>query len=71
MVKIGNPKEPEFKLSDDFINPKNDNLELKVKVYNVNKGQNQQIMDKSNTLSGYSTFIARIRENKKNGLEPS
>jgi len=63
------PAESDLKLSDAFINPEIDNLELKVKVYNVNKGQNQEIMGKSATLSGYSIFIARVRENIENGLE--
>ncbi|MCL2099723.1 MAG: hypothetical protein FWH24_04725 [Oscillospiraceae bacterium] len=65
------PAEKELKLSDAFINPEIDNLELKVKVYNINKGQNQEIMEKSATLSDYSTFIARVRENEDNGFERS
>ena len=38
-------------------------MELLVKVYNINPGHNPQILEKSNTLSGYSIFINKIREN--------
>jgi len=64
------PEESELYLSDAFIN-KVDNLELKVKVYNVNAGRNPEIMRRSDTLNGYSVFVARTRENISNGLEPA
>jgi hypothetical protein len=44
---------------------------LKVKVYNVNAGRNPEIMRRSDTLNGYSVFVARTRENISNGLEPA
>jgi hypothetical protein len=37
-------------------------LELVVKVYNINQGHNEAIVKKSETLAGYSVFIAKIRE---------
>ncbi|MDR1955476.1 MAG: Rpn family recombination-promoting nuclease/putative transposase, partial [Treponema sp.] len=37
-------------------------LELLVKVYNINQGHNEAIVKKSETLAGYSAFIAKIRE---------
>jgi predicted transposase/invertase (TIGR01784 family) len=37
-------------------------LELIVKVYNINKGHNEEIVNKCTTLNGYSTFIAKVRE---------
>ena len=40
-------------------------LELVVQVYNINKGHNQEILQKCSTLYGYAFFIALIRENKK------
>ena len=37
-------------------------LELVVKVYNINHGQNQKILEKSKNLSGYSFLIGKINE---------
>ncbi|MDR1949467.1 MAG: Rpn family recombination-promoting nuclease/putative transposase, partial [Spirochaetaceae bacterium] len=46
-------------------------LELVVRVYNINKGHNEDIVRRSEKLRGYSTFIARIRENlAKRSAEP-
>jgi hypothetical protein len=39
-------------------------LELKVKVYNINKGHNKAIVEKCKELEGYSIFIAKVREFK-------
>jgi hypothetical protein len=39
-------------------------LELTVKVYNINQGCNEEIVRYSENLRGYSSFIARVRENK-------
>lgn len=38
------------------------NLELVVKVLNINVGRNESIVKKSKTLMGYSVFIGKIRE---------
>jgi hypothetical protein len=40
-------------------------LDLIVKVYNINKGHNEDIAKKCETLRGYSTFIDKARENNK------
>ena len=40
-------------------------LDLEVQVYNINKGRNPEIAAKSETLNGYETFIAEIREYEK------
>ena len=40
-------------------------LELVVQVYNINKGHNQEILQKCSTLDGYASFVALIRENEK------
>jgi predicted transposase/invertase (TIGR01784 family) len=40
-------------------------LELVVKVYNINKGHNAEMVEQSLLLSGYVEFVAEIRENKK------
>ncbi|MDR2964644.1 MAG: Rpn family recombination-promoting nuclease/putative transposase [Treponema sp.] len=43
-------------------------LELTAKVYNINKGHNPQMLEKSKTLEGYSIFIGKIKELKANNL---
>ncbi len=62
------PDKQVLKLSDMFekhgkANPVN--LELLVKVYNINKGHNREFAKKSVTLNGYETFIASIRDYEK------
>ena len=61
-----------LKLSEAFMDasglrsaPRAPALELEVQVYNINKGRNANILAKSAALNGYSTFIDRIRENRK------
>ncbi|MDR0390007.1 MAG: Rpn family recombination-promoting nuclease/putative transposase [Spirochaetaceae bacterium] len=39
-------------------------LELFVKVYNINKGHNDDMVKKCAALNGYSVFIDKIRENR-------
>jgi len=51
----------EFKLLDNFKLP----LELIVHVYNINHGQNPEMLAKSKTLNGYSMFIKKVNEYKK------
>ncbi|GBU20160.1 hypothetical protein R80B4_00035 [Fibrobacteres bacterium R8-0-B4] len=41
------------------------NLELIVRVYNINKGRNPEIARRSATLDGYEIFTAKIREYRK------
>ena len=43
-------------------------LELVVQVYNINHGYNKEILQKSETLNGYSLLIDKIREHQKTGL---
>ena len=65
------PEQKDLKLSDAFMAIENFKIaninelpmELIVKVYNINPGYNPQILEKSSTLSGYSIFIGKIREN--------
>lgn len=62
----------ELSLSDAFksieglkaANKANFPLELTVQVYNINKGHNPQLLEKSETLGGYSIFTDKIREYK-------
>jgi len=44
-------------------------LELEVKVYNINKGHNPELAKKSVTLNGYEEFIAAVRDYEKQGLK--
>ncbi|MDR1830252.1 MAG: Rpn family recombination-promoting nuclease/putative transposase, partial [Candidatus Fibromonas sp.] len=56
----------EMKLSDSFELAQDfPNLDLVVKVYNINKGRNAEMAAKSSSLSGYEEFIAAVRENHK------
>jgi len=59
------PDYKELRLSDAFIRSKikiNLPLELVVQVYNINKGRNQKILNRSRTLNNYSLFIGKMRE---------
>jgi hypothetical protein len=63
------PNKSVLKLSDSFADisslglaPKPPELELYVKVYNINKGHNEAIIQKSEQLTGYSTLVASVRE---------
>jgi len=60
------PDFKEMKLSDSF-ELKNDTcfLELVVKAYNINKGRNVEMANRSPMLNGYETFIAEINDNLK------
>jgi hypothetical protein len=42
-----------------------------VKAYNINKGRNVEIANRSPTLSGYEEFVAEINENLKTMSLPS
>jgi len=64
------PDFKEIRLSDSFeFMSETCFLELVVNVYNVNKGRNIEMANKSPILNDYETFIAEIKENmKKVGL---
>jgi predicted transposase/invertase (TIGR01784 family) len=56
----------EMRLSDSFeLAQEFPNLDLVVKVYNINKGRNAEMAAKSSSLSGYEEFVATVRENLK------
>jgi hypothetical protein len=68
------PKEKFLKLSDAFrengvnnVDEKINSLDLTVRVININKGCNPEIERKSETLAGYATFVAKVRECQKAG----
>ena len=43
-------------------------LELTVKVININEGKNESIAKKCQTLAQYSAFVAKVREYEKEGF---
>ncbi|MDR3160626.1 MAG: hypothetical protein LBU28_03325, partial [Spirochaetaceae bacterium] len=68
------PDETTLKLSEAFHNPAeigrvpgDISLELRVKVYNINRGHNEGIIRRCAALAGYSAFIARVREYEGQG----
>ena len=64
------PDEQVMKLSDSFEDPATlgipgreaPELELVVKIYNINQGHNEQMARRCAKLNGYSAFIAKVRE---------
>jgi hypothetical protein len=64
------PKEKTLKLSAAFEQAgikKAPELELTVRVLNINKGHNPKLEQKSKSLAGYSEFVAKSREFQKQG----
>jgi len=60
------PDFTELRLSDSYKSKSGSkNLELVAKVYNINKGRNDDIVNKSPTLSGYSELVAEVNNNCK------
>lgn len=67
----GNKEEPlqrTLKLSDAF-GGDDSSLELKVQSYNINKEFNSPLLDKSMYLNDYSTFVGKVKESVKSGLD--
>ena len=65
------PEQYELRLSDAFERRVDDpQIELICKVYNINAGNNPDIMEKCPTLREYTYFVELVRENfKQNGYE--
>ena len=67
------PEEQTLKLSDAFkdksICEQHGTLELTVKVLNINKKINPDVLNRSQQLTGYVTFVAWVDENKEKGLD--
>jgi hypothetical protein len=60
------PEKWEMRLSDAFngLEPgEKTALDLTVAVYNINKGQNAALLQRSEHLAGYAEFVAKVREN--------
>ncbi len=57
------PERMTYKLSDLYMNKsENPDLELIVKVYNINRGMNTDLMKSCKKLEEYSLFVAKVRE---------
>ncbi len=66
----GNQNQPEkqtLKLSDSFIIKSNINLELYVKVININYGKSK-VLNRSKNLNDYSYFIYKVKQYRENNL---
>jgi hypothetical protein len=62
------PDKTTLKLSDAFEQVEGNtavNLELKVEVYNIGKGRNEEMVRKSKPLSGYVDFVHIAEESRK------
>ena len=57
----------ELKLSDNFAGEGEINLQLTVKVYNINESRNPEIMEKCEVLAQYSQFVSTVREAVRKG----
>ena len=64
------PEKAVYRLSDSFAVATEGEpaLELVVNVFNVNEGFNKDIISRSETLSGYVTFVSKVREYEKSGM---
>jgi len=66
------PADKTLRLSDAYkATGKNDkrfgSLELTVRILNINPGYNDDLLQKSNTLNGYTSFIERVRNSQLGG----
>jgi hypothetical protein len=60
------PEKWELRLSDAYMGLEADEktaLDLTAAVYNINKGQNAALLQRSESLAGYAEFVAKMREN--------
>ena len=58
------PEKSVYRLSDSFMRSPGSPiaLELVVTVYNINKGHNEEIVRRSESLYGYVTLVTKVRE---------
>lgn len=63
------PEESVMKLSDSFINKERQaDVELQVRVLNINYGHNKELMEKCRTLAEYAEFVAISRQYAAGGM---
>lgn len=65
----GAPEEQMLRLSDAFDNKKSD-IELKVRMLNINYGHNKELMEKCNVLGEYAQFVDITRYYIARGEKP-
>lgn len=59
-----------LRLSDAFINADNSgDFEWTATVYNLNRGKNDELLNKCRPLSEYMEFVNRIRDNRNTGMD--
>jgi predicted transposase/invertase (TIGR01784 family) len=68
------PTEKTLRLSDAYLAEGKQfgifgGLELTVRVVNINPNENRELLQKSETLNGYTAFVERVRYNLSNGME--
>ncbi len=63
------PDEQILHLSSSFIEQPSIPVEFSVRIVNINKGHNPEMMAKSKSLSDYSTFIDYVRQNQHAGMK--
>jgi len=64
------PAEVELRLSDLYErDAKDPELELVVRQININKGYNEELLKKCESLRGYMIFVNKVREKKAAGME--
>lgn len=64
------PEEQELKLSQSFIAGKNGDVEVTVRMINVNAGHNRKLLEACKALQEYSWVVDRIRDGKKGMTTP-
>lgn len=63
------PEQTELRLSDSFeSSDENPAVEVIARIYNINYGRNQQLMERCQRLHGYAYLIQRVRNYTNNGL---
>ncbi|MDR3123020.1 MAG: hypothetical protein LBU16_04495 [Treponema sp.] len=60
------PDQWEERLSEAFLERRGRScLDLTVKMYNINKGRNEELLSRSKHLAGHAEFVAQVRESGK------
>ena len=66
----GQPERQSYRLSDLFCREETEpGLELKVTVLNINPGYNRELLEKCESLSGYTTFVEKARNKRGFGMK--
>ena len=63
------PEKEMLRLTDAFSTPDKSSIEVTATVYNINAGNNSELMERCRTLSEYSAFMERVRKNQAQGAD--